>query len=54
MATTYKFKGTVIIKERGITKTLHPMVEATNEAEARQILKAQFINGDVRSVTKVR
>ncbi len=53
MATTYKFKVTVVIKESGISKTIYPIVEATSSTEALKIAKAQYATGDVRSASKL-
>ena len=53
MAATFKYKVMVVIKEKGISKTLSPVIEASSEAEAKNIAKAQFAGADVRSASKV-
>ena len=53
MATTYKFKVMVVIKEKGSSKTIYPIIEASSSTEAQQIAKAQFYGGDVRSASKL-
>ncbi len=53
MATTYKFKVTVVIKEKGSSKTIYPIIEATTSTEAQQIAKAQFYGGDIRGASKL-
>lgn len=54
MATTYKFKVTVSIKDNhGISKTIYPIIEATTTTEAMQIAKAQYSNGNVTGASKI-
>lgn len=53
MATTFKFKVTVVIKEGSGSKTIYPIIEASSSTDALRIAKAQFITGDVRSASKI-
>jgi hypothetical protein len=53
MASMYKYKVMIIIKEKGISKTLYPVIEASSETEAKKIAKAQFLSGEVKSASKI-
>ncbi|PSL50381.1 hypothetical protein CLV51_1011726 [Chitinophaga niastensis] len=55
MATTHKFSVMVVIKDNhGVSRTLTPIIEASSDIEARRIAEAQYPNGSVRTVSKVK
>lgn len=54
MPTTHKYKVLVVIKVNGSSQTIYPIIEASSEHEARVIAKAQYPQGDVRSVSQIR